>query len=302
MGVGLALAPDEIVPSAFAETVTATVMPGQVAPVSLGTSLVFDMAYPEAPGEPGLHLVKRLWMRGIDERQWSDLPTDVTFVLQTSADGVGYYLAENWPFDKGYQLVVVQPDSPSCHGDGMPSGAAEEPTLMISTMLRLCQRPSSLATPGLTPVTVDSGFAFTGTGWSTVTDAIEISATTTDPVTVLDQVRQFSFGSDGRLVAAPAGYDDWLHRLDTQAFMGDYSCGSGDAQPIPDPPAPGTVLTHGSWGFPSLANTKPTKTNEDIVVGVWVDEDGVCTVKEGADRLDQAGITLGADGACSYTP
>jgi hypothetical protein len=277
-------------------------MPGQVTSLSLGTSLVFDMAYPEAPGEPDLHLVKRLWMRAIKERQWSDMPTDVTFALQASTDGVGYYLAENWPFDKDYQLVVVQPDSPFCRGGDPLPGGAEEPTLMISTTLRLCQRPTSLATPGLTPVTVDAGFMFTGTGWSTVTDAIEISATTTDPATALDQVKQFNFGSDGQLITAPAGHEDWLHRLDTQAHMGDDSCGSGDAQPLPAPPAPGTVLTYGAWGFPSLTNTNLSKTSGDIVVGISVDEDGVCTVKEGVDMLDEAGITLAADGTCSYTP
>jgi len=147
-GLGLAMSLSgraTIVPYAFADTVTAMVMPGEVTPIPVGTSLIFDVPYPAVPGQPVTHVVDRVWIAVNDQIPshwgWTDIPDNLTFSLTGTSDGIGYYRADNWPFDKNYEVLIVGPDSGICAGTAdtyWPFALVDQTQTMAVTTFYLC--------------------------------------------------------------------------------------------------------------------------------------------------------------------
>ena len=126
---------------AFADTITATVMPGEVTPVPLGTSIIIDMPYPAEPGQPVKHDIRRIWLAVGNQFSatwgWTQVPGSLTFALQQVVDGTGVYQAQNWPYDKPYDLIVYGPQSPSC--TMVPTNVPQpDPGSSIVTYFLLC--------------------------------------------------------------------------------------------------------------------------------------------------------------------
>jgi len=277
---------------AFAETVTATVMPAEVAPVPLGTSIIFEIPYPSLAGQAQSYVVKRTWLSIEDVywAGWTQIPSNLTFILQTVADDIGYYHAENWPYDKVFQMVIIGPGSSRCQGGEVPDVAASVDQIMVDTWFYLCAfalaqaSPSQYSPPVMDALTMTQvGFAASG-GPSTT--AVEVYGTTQDPDRLIDVLEQFDLGMNGKWVSLPDGYKDWG---EVTVPMG--SCGGSLAYPFPyagEDFAPGSYCAFAP--------------DAESAVTLDVRDDGTCVIQSGEDLLSVVGITLNPDGTCTYTP
>ncbi len=307
IGLGFGLQWNQGAPYAFADTVTATVLPGQITPQTLGTSLMFDIPYPDSARRETTHIVERVWMHISDEQttatwNWTTFPDSLVFRLQKVVDDIGFYLAEDWPFEKAYRLVIVAPGSSTCLGGDPPDDGANPEDLMMESGFNLCAFPSAEATPRLpTPEMEEIIFQHSGySSSSLMTHTITLRAVTTQPSRLIEQMRQFNLRANGTWESVPAGYENWTHRLDMQAYLGD-DCDQTDDCALLSPPDPG-VLEHGAYGFALPSTPADKATLADAVVGIWVNEDQTCVIKAGMEYLDEVGITLNPDGSCTYNP
>jgi len=277
---------------AFAETVTATVMPPEIAPVPLGTSLIFEIPYPEMAGQAQTYVVKRTWL-SVDDvywAGWTHIPGNLTFTLHAVADDVGYYQAENWPYDKVFEMMIVGPGSSRCQGGEVPYADVNPGQIMADTWFYLCAFALSQASPSHYPPPVMDTLTLMQVGFATSegpsTTAVEIYGTTQDPDHLIDILEQFDLGMNGKWVSLPAGYEDW-----DLVSMPMGSCGGSLEYPFPyagEDFAPGSYCSF-------------TPGGEDAVTFDVLD-DGICVIHTGEDLLPVVGITLNPDGTCTYTP
>ena len=298
VGVGVVLSGRSnvgLVPYAFADTVTATIMDGQITPIPLGASLIFDIPFPESPGHPQVDKVVRVWLAAGDgvwtHWGWVDVPDSLTFRLRTTADGVGFYQAENWPYDQIYELAIIGSQSSKCSGGGLPYDLPAS-AKMASTSIYMCDFGMAMtATPTdsrtLRPYD-EFEIAFRGWGseskWGTMTT--EISAITEDPATTIARIQQFEMGADGYWAELPEGYEGW-----SSWSMGLPTGPCGIAvTPLPTP----GQLSPGSYCF--------AVPNSDEGVFIGVTDSQTCFIKMGEDHLNEVRVTHNEDGTCSYTP
>ena len=277
---------------AFADTVTATVMPPEVTPVPVGTSLIFEIPFPEIAGQAQTYVVKRVWMSVEDVywAGWTQIPSNLTFTLQTVVDDIGYYRAENWPYDKVFEMLIVGPGSSKCQGGDVPYADASVDQIMADTWFSLCAFALAQASPGhYSPPEMDT-LTMMQVGFSSSegpsTTAVEIFGTTQDPDRLIDVLEQFDLGMNGKWVSLPTGYQDWA---EVTHPLG--SCGGTLASTFPyagEDFLPGTYCAFGPDGEASFAL--------DVL------DDGTCVIRTGADLLPTVGITLNPDGTCTYTP
>lgn len=288
-GIGIGLSSHSTTPYAFAETVTAAVMPGEVAPIPLGTSLIFEIPYPRAAGQPQAYAMRRVWL-SVDAAYWAgwtQIPSNLTFTLQNVTDDIGFYQAENWPYDKVYEMVIVGPGSSRCGGGDLPYDIDFD-EIMASTQIYLCAFALAQASPDYSPPPIDSLQMIQG-GWSVPdgvgTIAVEISGTTNDPDRFLSVLKGFELGMNGRWVSVPEGYEDWA-----QVATPVDPCPGGSTSPLPQP---GGTFAAGLYCFLPQGGD---------AVSIGVRDDGTCVVKAGEGHLSEVGVKLDSDGTCSYNP
>ena len=277
---------------AFADTVTATVMPPEVVPVPVGTSLIFEIPYPTIAGQAQTYLVKRTWLSVEDVywAGWTQIPSNLTFTLQTVLDDIGYYRAENWPYPKAFEMMIIGPASSKCQGGEIPYADVSVDQIMADTWFSLCAfalaqaSPSHYSPPAMDTLTMlQVGFS-ASQGPSTT--AVEISSTTQDPDRLIGVLEQFDLGMNGKWVSLPEGYEDWA---EVSHPLG--SCGGSLAYPFPyagENFAPGSYCAFGPDG--------ETSVTLDVL------DDGTCVIRRGQDLLPVVGITLNPDGTCTYNP
>ena len=281
-----------VTPYAFAETITATVMPAEVTPIPLGTSIIFTIPYPQTPGQAQTYVVKRTWL-SVDDvywAGWTQIPGNLTFTLRVIADDIGYYRAENWPYDKVFEMRIIGPGSSRCAGGDVPYADASFDQIMADTLFSLCAfalaqaSPSTYTLPAMDTLTMIQGGWVAPDGLGTT--AVEIFGATQNPDLLIGVLEQFDLGMNGRWVSLPAGYEQW-----DQVFVPMGSCGGSLAFPFP---YAGEDFSPGSY----------CAFAPDGVSAVTFDvrDDGTCVVKSGGDVASAAGITLNHDGTCTYTP
>ena len=277
---------------AFADTITATVMPAEVTPIPLGTSVVFEIPYPTMPGQAQTYVVKRTWL-SVDEvywAGWTQIPSDLTFTLQTVTDDIGYYRAENWPYDKVFQMLIVGPGSSRCQGGDIPYADASFEQIMADTWFFLCDFVLAQASPGTYPPPAMDALTMIQGGWSAPdglgSTAVEIYGNTQNPDLLISILEQFDLGMNGRWVSLPQGYESW-----DQVFVPMGSCGGSLAFPFP---YAGQNFDPGSY----------CAFAPDGVSAVTFDvhDDGTCVFKSGEDLISTVGITLNPDRTCTYNP
>ena len=277
---------------AFADTVTATVMPPEVAPIPLGTSLIFEVPYPEIPGQAQTYLVKRTWL-SVDDvywAGWTQIPSNLTFALQTVSDDIGYYRAVNWPYPKVFQMLIIGPDSSKCQGGDVPYADASFDQIMASTWFSLCAFVLSQASPGTySPPAMDTLTMIQG-GWSAPdglgSTAVEIFGSTQDPDHLIDILEEFNLGMNGKWVSLPAEYEEW-----DQVGVPIGSCGGSLDYPFPYP---------GEDFAPGAYCAVAPGTTDTIAFDVL--DNGTCVIQSGADLAPLVGLTLNPDGTCTYLP
>ena len=277
---------------AFADTVTATVMPAEVAPIPVGTSLIFEIPYPKMAGQAQSYIVKRTWLSVEDVywAGWTQIPSNLTFTLQTVADDIGYYRAENWPYDKVFEMLIVGPGSSKCQGGDVPYADASVDQIMADTWFYLCAFALAQASPShYSPPAMDT-LAMMQVGFSASegpsTTAVEIFGTTQDPDHLIDILEQFDLGMNGKWVSLPEGYQEWA---EVSHPMG--SCGGSLAYPFPyagEDFAPGAYCAFGPDGETSVAL--------DVL------DNGTCVIHYGEALLPVVGIIVNSDGTCTYNP
>ena len=293
-GVGLGLSRHES-PYAFADEITATVMPSQITPIPLGTSLIFDIPYSSSSGMPETHAVRRAWLAsdgGASVRWtgWTQIPDTITFTLQVTADDIGFYHAENWPFEQIYQVVIVGPGSSRCQGGEFPDVDVPGDTIMAQTRIFLCDYALAKASPDYYDLPELDKLQIYNGGYSAPVGSIqvEIYGVTRDSEHLIAQLKQFELGAEGWL-SVPEEYANWAQQETAQITLPQGPCG-GPATPLPEP----GLLDPGFYCF-----AVPDR-EEGVAIGVR--GDGGCVVKRGEEFLSLVGITLNQDETCAYTP
>ncbi|MDR2930977.1 MAG: hypothetical protein LBV06_08765 [Propionibacteriaceae bacterium] len=324
-GFAMTMSSDDFTPYAFADTLTATTIPGAITPIAQGTSLIFDLPYPTRPDQASTHIVERAWLAFADHTTsttwgWEQVPDTVTFTLREVTDGVGYYEAGDWALDGAYRLIVAGPDSSQCashrladsldlttfiHGEA-PTVTVDDPnTVGATTQFLLCdlETAGAAASWPTSPydLAMNQTIAATGQdGSSAGLTTVEIAALTQDPAATIAQLKQFELGVDGQWISLPSGYEGWATDPLNQVSI----------QINPEPEQAGAVgsktangdstTVSGSAPDPDQAHTITISTN-----GTYYQlADGrTCRVPDNTDLTDRepTNVTTDRDGNCQFT-